>query len=727
MTRIGTPATVPARTATPRPAPAASVDPIRLLRQNLRLLILVGIGGAFFGVVLFFALNFIYPRFRETVYFELPPVVSGTEDLIAVDSRNEDIVVRMAQTEAARLTSREILTRAMRGRDIEQTQWSQWFRDGSGAFVVDDAVDELIDDLAAGHLRDTLYFTLSWSAGEASDVPVVLNRIADTYMETKESEENARFASDLRLLRDREKEIDRQLTLLGQDIATFISNNNITALDERLDQGRTAIQNLGLRINETKSMLSLMVAKRNQTQAKLQGTIEPSSEDRRMAEADPEVMRISAELRALRMQLSASKERFPSSDHPAVVRIDQMVRSAESERTNAIDTIIQRNLTADFKATTDQIESYESLLESLDADYETQEARLKELAASMAELEAKQTRKERLEMERTDVARQISELEQFRRRESARKVTVAQRATTPREKSFPQLIVIVPVTMVGLLGITVGLLFAREVLDQRVKYPSDLAAIPGGRILGVIPERDDDPTAPARPEMVVREQPSAVLAESFRQTATAVQRSIDEGGIRSILITGGLPEAGTSTVASNLAASLVAGGRTVLLVDANFRRPRLGEMLGQAPGHAGLGDVLSGVSRPDEAIIDCGGGLHLLAAGTELNRVVERLNTGAMGAMIEDFSNRYDVVLIDSAPAVVAGDALAIAGKVDASILVVRAWQEQRGLVARLAGQLSSTKARFLGIVFNRPRNTAGGYFRKNFEAMAQYAAPKGT
>ena len=471
-------------------------------------------------------------------------------------------------------------------------------------------------------------------------------------------------------------------------------------------------------------MLSLLVARRNQTQAKLQGTLEPSSDDRRLAEADPEVMRVSSELRNLRMRQSTSRERF-SADHPEVRGIDQMVRSAESERNSAIDSIIQRNLTADFKEVTDQIESYTGLLESLDTDYEAQEARLKTLAGDMAELEAKQTRKERLETERTDVARQIGELEQFRRRDSARAVTIAQRATTPRETSFPKIYAIVPLCMLGFVGLTFGFLFAKEFLDQRVKYPSDLAAIPGCRVLGTIPERTDDPTNPARTERVVREQPSAVLAESFRQAATAVQRAIDEAGLRSILVTGGLPESGTSTVASNLAASLVAGGRRVLLVDANFRRPRLGEMLGQAAGHPGLGDLLSGAAKPEEAICDCGGGLHLLTAGTEMNRVVERLNTGAMGEVLEDLTGRYDVVLIDTAPWVIAGDAQAIAAKVDATLLVVRAWQEQRGLVARLAGQLAGSKAAFLGVVFNRPRNTAGGYFRKNFEAMARYSAPR--
>lgn len=730
MTRLGSaPPSPSARAATPTGRPASalpSVDPIRLLRQNWKLLAVVGGSSFVVGAVLFVSLLFIYPRFSGEVVFELPPVVSGTEDLMPVESRNEDIVIRMAQTESQRLVSREVLTRAMRGRDVETTDWSQWYRDDAGLFVVDDAVDELIEDLRSGHVRDTLYFRLSWTAGNGADVPVVLNRIADTYMEMKDAEESARFASDLRLLREREKEIDRQLVLLSNDIATFIASKNITALDENLDQGRSAIQNVGLRINETKSMLSLLQAKRNQTQAKMQGTLEPSSDDRRLAESDAEIMRLSSDVRDMRIREAAARERF-GPNHPEVQAFAQMARSAEAERTSAIDERIQRNLTADFKETTDQIESYEGLLKNLDEEYEVQETRLKALAADMAELEAKQSRKERLETERTDVGRQIGELEQFRRRESARKVTIAQRSTTPREMAFPKWYVVVPLTVLAGLAGTVGLLFVREMLDQRIKYPTDLASIPGGRVLGVIPERTDDPTSPARAELVVREQPSSVLAESFRQTATAIQRQIDDAGVRTIMVVGALPESGTSTIASNLAASLVAGGRSVLLVDANFRRPRLGEILGQSPGHPGLGDLLVGAGRREDAIIDCGGGLHLLPAGTEVNRVVERLNTGTMSALLEDLAQRHDVVVIDVAPWVVAGDAAALAAKVDAVVLAVRAWQEQRGLVARLVGQLSGSKAAFLGVVLNRPRNTAGGYFRKNFEAMATYASPRAT
>ena len=81
--------------------------------------------------------------------------------------------------------------------------------------------------------------------------------------------------------------------------------------------------------------------------------------------------------------------------------------------------------------------------------------------------------------------------------------------------------------------------------------------------------------------------------------------------------------------------------------------------------------------------------------------------------------------MLDTAPAVAAGDALILSSRVEAVALVVRAGQEQRGLIARLVGQFSDTNADMLGVILNRPRQTAGGYFKKNYRLMAKYTEIK--
>jgi Mrp family chromosome partitioning ATPase len=259
-------------------------------------------------------------------------------------------------------------------------------------------------------------------------------------------------------------------------------------------------------------------------------------------------------------------------------------------------------------------------------------------------------------------------------------------------------------------------------LDQRIRSTIDLSAIPGSRILGVIPDLKDDPTDASRAETVVRDHTSSVVAESYRQFATAFRKARGEAGARTVLFSSGMPDAGTTSVVLNLAATAVAAGRSVAIVDANFRRPRIGSILGFDSEAPGFGDVLCDAATIDDVIQTTSDGISVIPAGTAANRVIERFDGESAGRFLKDIGSRFDVLLIDGPPLVVASESMSIAHAVDATVLVVRAFSEHRGLVARLIRQLNEHSGVLLGVVLNRPRNTAGGYFRRNYEAIAAYS-----
>jgi len=161
--------------------------------------------------------------------------------------------------------------------------------------------------------------------------------------------------------------------------------------------------------------------------------------------------------------------------------------------------------------------------------------------------------------------------------------------------------------------------------------------------------------------------------------------------------------------------------RKVLVIDANFRRPGVHRVFGvqESPG---LADVL-GKQADYAACVQSSGttNLDVMTAGSKEQRVLERLSTEAMGEVLAQARSTYDIVLLDVAPAIVAGDGLALAHRVDATALVVRAFGEKRGMVARIKNDLMDTRSEFLGVIVNGVRASSGGYLKGNIKAAHEY------
>ena len=424
----------------------------------------------------------------------------------------------------------------------------------------------------------------------------------------------------------------------------------------------------------------------------------------------------------LKREVTHARQKF-SSEHPYVKTIDSQLLAAITTKEEKMDSVVQRNLSGSLKELNDQIESVAGLEVALDNEIEAMSIRLEEFTSYYQELGQKTKVVNRLQ-ERLDGLEQTQlEIQAMKDRSDAEKVVLVASATKPREKSWPKWYIVIPGTAIGTLGLTIGMVFLRELIDKRLRYASDVLSLPGGRLLGLIPDLADDPSGASRVEMVVRDYPSSIVAESCRQCYSSLAQPFTAFDTASVLIVAGMPESGTSSMASNLALTAVASGKRVALVDANFRRPRIADLFGIDSTEPGFGEVLSDEASIQEVLHETQEGLFVMTAGGTTSRVVERLSTGNFASTISDLKKTFDVVFIDAPPLVVAGESITMSGQVDATVLVARAYAEQKGLVARLIHQLSEQPSEFMGVILNRPRTTAGGYFRENFKAMAGYAA----
>jgi tyrosine-protein kinase Etk/Wzc len=180
-----------------------------------------------------------------------------------------------------------------------------------------------------------------------------------------------------------------------------------------------------------------------------------------------------------------------------------------------------------------------------------------------------------------------------------------------------------------------------------------------------------------------------------------------------VLISGATPSVGKSFVSANLAAVLAASGKRVLLVDADLRKGHLNEYLGVARS-PGLSEILSGrcsfeQARKSQVLAN----LDVLTTGAYPGNPAELLSSVGVKRFLEDTSSHYDVVLLDSAPVLVAADTSSIAPHAGTFLLVARAGQTHIGELQESMRRLSHSGAVVSGAVFNAmdvTKKTSGGY-----------------
>ena len=275
-------------------------------------------------------------------------------------------------------------------------------------------------------------------------------------------------------------------------------------------------------------------------------------------------------------------------------------------------------------------------------------------------------------------------------------VSVAQEAVTAREPRG----LVRNLALAALCGLLIGaaVVALREVLRRTVTQERDLRRL-GLDTVGVISIGG----RPGRPGGVGH--PDEALAEAFRRLRTVLPAHRDGGstgiGGRSLLLTGSVPDEGTTAIACGLAIATAEAGHSVVLVDANLRTPGVGRYL-SLDTTPGLADVLAGSATLRDVLQDSPDGrLTVLPAGFRPADPGALLATPILGETIERLTNRFDTVLIDGPPLQSVADAAVLGKMTDAVLLVVRADDTRAADVERSVDLLRRVGAHLVGAVLN--------------------------
>jgi tyrosine-protein kinase Etk/Wzc len=290
------------------------------------------------------------------------------------------------------------------------------------------------------------------------------------------------------------------------------------------------------------------------------------------------------------------------------------------------------------------------------------------------------------------------------------------------------------------LGFGVGLALARHAAQREVRRPDDLAD-EGYRVLGVIPTMNREIRAsfgrrlavevegrPVSTHLLTMLAPWSPVAENFRLIRTNLLHGLAGDGLvaevfgntdedanvrvegRAVLVTSPESGAGKTVSASNLAVALAAGGRRTLLIDADLRRPSAHRMFGVDGAH-GLADLLQeSVPWPDAepALSDFAplktdvDNLYFLPAGRPTRPPSELVGSERLLDLFDRARPVFDVIVVDSPPILVAADAVLLAKRVDAVVMIVSAENTDRRAIEQARRALEAVGHPVTGLIVNR-------------------------
>ncbi|HJB35229.1 MAG TPA: formate--tetrahydrofolate ligase [Candidatus Blautia merdipullorum] len=214
---------------------------------------------------------------------------------------------------------------------------------------------------------------------------------------------------------------------------------------------------------------------------------------------------------------------------------------------------------------------------------------------------------------------------------------------------------------------------------------------------------------------LINERTPASYQEAMRRLRIRVLKEVEENQTKTIMVTSSIPGEGKTTVAVNLAISLVRQGKKVVLVDCDLRNPSIADFLGITEQRPGIDSVLHKKAAVTDVLteIDVNGEnkLTLLLGEEEEKTDISLLGSKRMEGLIAELKNMADVVILDTAPAQLLADAALMARFVDAALYVIRYDYTKMYKIREGIQALAMSKIKMLGYVFNCDRNSGDGKY----------------
>jgi polysaccharide biosynthesis transport protein len=260
------------------------------------------------------------------------------------------------------------------------------------------------------------------------------------------------------------------------------------------------------------------------------------------------------------------------------------------------------------------------------------------------------------------------------------------------------------------LGLGTALAFFLEYLDTSVKSLEDVERFLGVPVLAVIPKNVG---------ILMHQKGDSPDAETYRILRTNVEFNRKNPDANTLTLISGGPGEGKSTTLFNLAYTCAKGGYSVLVVDADLRRPSQHRLFG-VENNVGLSNYLTSNMSFEEVVRTTGvENLSFIPSGQLPHDSVGILNSQRMTDLIRNTKVRYDLVMFDSPPILGVSDGAVLASEVDLAIMVIEHRRFPRSMLQRVKQAVVNVGGNLLGVVLNKvdaKHDSGYGYYGSYYD-----------
>ena len=254
------------------------------------------------------------------------------------------------------------------------------------------------------------------------------------------------------------------------------------------------------------------------------------------------------------------------------------------------------------------------------------------------------------------------------------------------------------------IGLPALILFLISIFRYKIEGHDDVAKLTKLPIIADVAVASE--TAKTKADIVVHENQNNQMEEIFRSMRTNLQFMLKEGQ-KVVMFTSSTSGEGKTFNAANLAVSFALLGKKVILVGLDIRKPRLAELFELKDHHHGITPLLTH-DEPTwemvkEQILPSGvnDNLELLLAGPIPPNPAELLTRDSLDKVINLLREKYDFVIIDTAPVGLVTDTLQIGRVSDATVYMCRADYTPKASFDLINGLANEGKLPNMAIVIN--------------------------